>query len=122
MNSIASSRGDYAFITFTFGHSTDRWAKLISNVFLDVRRGGQGEGAGKVPVLFPKLVFLYDSELHGEGKPLEDLFENAVETAKQCMYPDFLSLDAGYVGDVYHKWGKIISPMGKRKLSSSKTF
>lgn len=122
MNSIASSRGDYAFITFTFGHSTDRWAKMISNVFLDVRRGGQGEGAGKVPVLFPKLVFLYDSELHGEGKPLEDLFENAVETAKQCMYPDFLSLDAGYVGDVYHKWGKIISPMGKRKLSSSKTF
>jgi len=122
MNSIASSRGDYAFVTFTFGHSTDRWAKLISNVFLDVRRGGQGEGAGKVPVLFPKLVFLYDSELHGEGKPLEDLFENAVETAKQCMYPDFLSLDAGYVGEVYHKWGKIISPMGKRKLSSSKTF
>ena len=113
MNSIASSRGDYAFITFTFGHSTNRWAKLISNVFLDVRRGGQGKENGKVPVLFPKLVFLYDSELHGPGKELEDLFDNAVETSKQCMYPDFLSLDAGYIGEVYHKWGKIISPMGR---------
>ena len=113
MNSIASSRGDYAFITFTFGHGTDRWSRLISNVFLDVRRGGQGKEGGKVPVLFPKLVFLYDSELHGPGKELESLFDNAVEPAKQCMYPDFLSLDAGYIGEVYHKWGKIISPMGK---------
>lgn len=113
MNSIASSRGDYAFITFTFGHGKDRWSKMISEVFLDVRRGGQGKEGGKVPVLFPKLVFLYDSELHGEGKFLEDLFDKAVETAKQCMYPDFLSLDAGYVGEVYHKWGKIVSPMGR---------
>lgn len=113
MNSIASSRGDFAFVTFTFGHSTNRWAKMISNVFLNVRRGGQGKEGCKIPVLFPKLVFLYDSELHGEGKELEDLFDNAVETAKQCMYPDFLSLDAGYIGEVYHKYGKIVSPMGK---------
>lgn len=115
MNSIASSRGDFAFTSFTFGHSTNRWAKMLSNVLLDVRRGGQGKENGKVPVLFPKLIFLYDSELHGEGKELEDLFDNAVETAKQCMYPDFLSLDAGYVGEIYHKYKKIISPMGRRK-------
>jgi ribonucleoside-triphosphate reductase len=88
---------------------------MLSNVFLDVRRGGQGKENGKVPVLFPKLIFLYDSELHGEGKELEDLFDNAVETSKQCMYPDFLSLDKGYVADIYHKYGKIISPMGRRK-------
>ena len=118
MNSIASSRGDYAFISFSFGHSVNRWAQLISSVFLDVRRGGQGKQGGKVPVLFPKLIFLYDSELHGEGKELEPLFDKAVETAKLCMYPDFLSLDAGYVGDTYHKYGKIISPMGCRAFLS----
>lgn len=118
MNSIASSRGDYAFVTFTFGHSTNRWAKMISNVLLDTRRGGQGRPGKKVPVLFPKLVFLYDSDLHGEGRELSDLFDNAIETAKLCMYPDFLSLDAGYVGDVYHKYGKIISPMGCRAFLS----
>lgn len=114
MNSIASSRGDFAFVTFTFGHSTNRWAKLLSEVFLDVRRGGQGKEGGKVPVLFPKLVFLYDSDIHGPGKESEDLFDRAVETAKLCMYPDFLSLDAGYIGEVYHKYGKIVSPMGCR--------
>lgn len=113
LNSISSSRGDMVFVTFSFGHSTNRWAKLLSNVFLDVRRGGQGKENGKVPVLFPKLVFLYDSELHGPGKPLEDLFENAIETSKHTMYPDFLSLDAGYVGDMYHKYGVILSSMGE---------
>lgn len=118
MNSIASSRGDYAFITFSLGHGRDRWSKLITNVILDVRRGGQGKEGGKTPVLFPKLVFLYDSEIHGYGKECESVFDNAVETSKLCMYPDFLSLDAGYVGDVYHKWGRIISPMGCRAFLS----
>ena len=118
MNSIASSRGDYAFVTFTFGNSANRWAKLLSEVFLDVRRKGQGKDGAKIPVLFPKLVFLYNSELHGPGKELEDLFDKAVETAKQCMYPDFLSLDAGYVGEIYHKYGKVISPMGCRAFLS----
>lgn len=112
LNTITSSRGDFSFTTFTFGHSTNRWAKLISEVFLNVRRGGQGKEGAKIPVLFPKLVFLYDSELHGPGKELEDLFDLAIETSKQCMYPDFLSLDSGYIGEVYHKWGRIISPMG----------
>lgn len=113
LNSCSTSRGDFCFVTFTFGHSTNRWAKLISEVFLDVRKKGQGKEGSKIPVLFPKLVFLYDSELHGPGKELEPLFDKAVETAKHCMYPDFLSLDAGYVGEVYHKWNRIVSPMGR---------
>lgn len=112
-NSVSSSRGDFPFISFTFGHGTDRWSRLVSKVFLEVRKGGQGKPGAKIPVLFPKLIFLYDSEIHGEGKSCEDIFDEAVETAKQCMYPDFLSLDAGYIGEVYHKWGKIVSPMGR---------
>lgn len=117
-NSVSSSRGDFPFITFTFGHSTNRWAKLVSEEILKVRMGGQGRPGKKVPVVFPKLVFLYDNDLHGEGKELEDLFDLAIECNKVSQYPDFLSLDAGYIGDVYHKWGKIISPMGCRAFLS----
>lgn len=111
-NSVSSSRGDFPFITFTFGHSTNRWAKLVSECILEVRMGGQGKQGAKIPVVFPKLVFLYDKDLHGEDKELEILFDLAIECNKVSQYPDFLSLDAGYIGEVYHKWGKIISPMG----------
>ena len=38
-NSVSSSRGDFPFITFTFGHSTNRWAKLVSEEILKVRMG-----------------------------------------------------------------------------------
>jgi ribonucleoside-triphosphate reductase len=34
------------------------------------------------------------------------------------MYPDFLSLDSGYVGEMYKKTGKTISPMGCRAYLS----
>ena len=112
-NSVSSSRGDFAFLTFTFGHGTDRWSRLVSKTILEVRQGGQGKPGHKVPVLFPKLVFIYDSEIHGKGKVCEDLFKLAVDVSKTCMYPDFLSLDAGYIGEVYHKWKKVISPMGQ---------
>lgn len=111
-NSVSSSRGDFPFITFTFGHGKDKWSKIISEEILKVRMCGQGKPGQKVPVVFPKLVFLYDSDLHGEGKELENLFFKAIECTKIAQYPDYLSLDAGYIGDVYHEWGKIISPMG----------
>lgn len=118
LNSIASSRGDFAFVTFTFGHGTDRWSRLVSSVIMDVRKKGQGAPGKEAPVVFPKLVFIYDSTLHGEGAPMEDLFKEAIECSKIAQYPDYLSLDAGYIGDVYKKWGKIISPMGCRAFLS----
>ena len=119
-NSVSSSRGDFPFTTFTFGHDTSKWGSLVSSVILRVRREGQGKEGRKVPVVFPKLVFIYDSELHGPGKELEWLFKEAVECTKVAQYPDYLSLDIpaegkspNYIGNVYHKWGKIVSPMGK---------
>lgn len=117
-NSVSSSRGDFPFITFTFGHSTNRWAKLVSQVILEVRMGGQGKPGRKVPVVFPKLVFIYDNNLHGEGRELEWLYDLAIKCNSISQYPDFLSLDKGYIGDVYRKWGKIISPMGCRAFLS----
>mgnify|MGYP002795216238 CR=1 FL=1 len=118
MKIIVNISGDFPFITFTFGHGTDRWSRIISEDILRIRKEGQGKPGAKVPVVFPKLVFLYDSELHGEDKELEDLFNLAIDCTKVAQYPDYLSLDAGYIGDVYHKWGKIISPMGCRAFLS----
>ena len=118
-NTVASSRGDYPFITMTMGTGTGRFAKLASITMLNVRRKGQGRKGNKKPVLFPKIVFLYDENLHGPGGELEDVFEAGVECSARAMYPDWLSLTGeGYVPSIYKKYGAIISPMGCRAFLS----
>ncbi|MBR4935440.1 MAG: anaerobic ribonucleoside-triphosphate reductase, partial [Anaerotignum sp.] len=118
-NTVASSRGDYPFITMTFGTGTGKFAKLASISMLNVRRKGQGKKTCKKPVLFPKLVFLYDENLHGPGKELEDVFEAGILCSSKSMYPDWLSLTGeGYVAEMYKKYGAIISPMGCRAFLS----
>lgn len=118
-NTVASSRGDYPFITMTFGTGTGKFAKIASITMLHVRRKGQGKKNCKKPVLFPKLVFLYDENLHGPGKELEDVFEAGILCSSKTMYPDWLSLTGeGYVAEMYKKYGAIISPMGCRAFLS----
>lgn len=118
-NSVSSSRGDYPFITITAGTGTGRFAKMATISMLDVRREGQGKEGHKKPVLFPKIVFLYDENLHGPGKELEDVFEAGIHCSSKTMYPDWLSLTGeGYISSMYKKYGKIISPMGCRAFLS----
>lgn len=118
-NTVGSSRGDYPFITVTTGTGTGRFAKMASVTMFEVRRGGQGKAGFKKPVLFPKIVFLYDKELHGPGKCCEDVFEAGILCSSKTMYPDWLSLTGeGYVASMYKKYGKIISPMGCRAFLS----
>ncbi len=118
-NTVASSRGDYPFITMTMGTGTGRFARLASITMLNVRRRGQGKKGQKKPTLFPKLVFLYDEALHGPGGPLEDVFEAGIQCSSKAMYPDWLSLTGeGYVPSIYQKYGQIISPMGCRAFLS----
>ena len=118
-NTVGSSRGDYPFITVTTGTGTGRFAKMASIIMFEVRQGGQGKKGNKKPVLFPKIVFLYDKELHGEGKCCEDVFEAGIACSSKTMYPDWLSLTGeGYVASMYKKYGKIISPMGCRAFLS----
>ncbi len=118
-NTVASSRGDYPFITVSAGTGRGRFAKMASIALLDVRRKGQGKKECKKPVLFPKIVFLYDKNLHGEGCELEEVFEAGILCSSKTMYPDWLSLTGeGYVPSVYKKYGEIISPMGCRAFLS----
>ncbi len=119
LNSVGSSRGDYPFVTFTFGVDPTFFGKMISKTILKTHAKGQGKKGYKRPTLFPKLVFLYDKNVHGEGKEMRDCFLEAVECSKKTMYPDYLSLSGeGYVPEMYKKYKKIISPMGCRAFLS----
>lgn len=112
-NTVASSRGDYPFITITFGLGTSIFEKMCSKTILRVHKKGQGKKDNKIPVLFPKLVFLYTKDLHGEGKINEDVFEEGVDCSRKTMYPDWLSLDGNTtLSKMYHTYGEVISPMG----------
>lgn len=120
-NTVASSRGDYPFITVTAGTGTGYFARMATIALLETRKNGQGKKGNKKPVLFPKIVFLYDKNIHGEGKELEDVFNAGIECSMKTMYPDWLSLTGeGYVPSMYKKYGEIISPMGKCKLAHVK--
>jgi ribonucleoside-triphosphate reductase len=66
---------------------------------------GHGEDGKRKNMIFPKLVFLYSEEIHGDGKEFEWLFDKAVECSSKCMYPDF-------IGKGHKREGKFVSPMG----------
>ena len=118
-NTVGSSRGDYPFITVTSGLSTDKFGIMCNKCLLKTRMNGQGKTGMKKPVLFPKIVFLYDKNLHNENGLLRDVYEYAIECSKKSMYPDWLSLTGeGYISEMYKKYKRVISPMGCRAFLS----
>lgn len=114
-NSVASSRGDYPFTSISFGLGTSPFETMASSICMKVRKEGQGKEGFKHPVLFPKLSFLYDENLHGENKELEWLFNEAIDCSSKAMYPDYLSCTGdGYMPGIYKKYGITIARMGCR--------
>lgn len=107
-------------VTFSFGENVkNKFSLWISSAILKVRREGQGAPGKKRCVLFPKLVFLYVDDYHGEGKEYEWLFDESIATSSKAMYPDTLSLSGdSTVAKIYKKYGKIVSPMGCRAFLS----
>lgn len=125
LNTVPSSRGDFAFTTITFGQWNQEepinnryWLYMIGSTLLKVRQ----KGYDGVPVVFPKLVFLYDKSLIDYDQYASDLFNEAIKCSSKCMYPDYLSLtgniEQNQVGMEYHLYNKIISPMGCRAYLS----
>ena len=104
LNTVGSSRGDYPFVTVTLGLGTSMFEKMISISLLEVHKNGQGKKGHKKPVLFPKIVFLYDKAIHGEGGIAEDVFEAGLDCSSKTMYPDWLSMSGeGYIAEMYKK-------------------
>ncbi|RZT00469.1 anaerobic ribonucleoside-triphosphate reductase [Cuneatibacter caecimuris] len=119
LNTVGSSRGDYPFVTVTLGLGTGRFAKMASISLLNVHKEGQGRPGNKKPVLFPKIVFLFDKKIHGPGGACEDVFEAGIACSARTMYPDWLSMSGkGYISSMYQRYGKVISPMGCRAFLS----
>lgn len=126
LNTVPCSRGDFAFTTITFGQwNVDKydereksWLYMIGKIMLQVRRNGHG--ADHKPVVFPKLVFLYDERQIAADPFSAGLFDEAVKTSSQCMYPDYLSLSSEYgsVSEIFQKYGVVTSPMGCRAFLS----
>ena len=112
MNTVVSARGSYPFTTLTFGDVKNDLQADICKAILEVRMEGHGDKGFKKNLIFPKLVFLYNPDIHGEGKKYEWLFNLAVECSSKCMYPDFLS------PKLHKREGKLVSPMGCRAYLS----
>ncbi len=119
LNTVGSSRGDYPFVTVTLGLGQGRFARMCSISLLNVHKGGQGKPGNRKPVLFPKIVFLFDKAIHGEGGACEDVFEAGLACSAKTMYPDWLSMSGkGYISSMYQRYGRVISPMGCRAFLS----
>ena len=126
LNTVPCSRGDFAFTTITFGQWNTKdyaplerkWLARTNEVMLRVRRNGHGPD--KKPVVFPKLVYLYDAKQIAEDSFSSELFDEAVRTSSECMYPDYLSLSSEYgtVSKLFREHGVITSPMGCRAYLS----
>lgn len=108
----------------TIGLATSKFGKMAAIELLNVHKEGQGKKGFKRPVLFPKIVFLYDKNLHGDGSsdyPNADVFNAGIECSAKTMYPDWLSLTGeGYVPEIYKKYDRVVSPMGKCKSAHVK--
>lgn len=105
MNTVVSARGSYPFTTLTFGDVSNDIEADICKAILEVRMEGHGDKGHKKNLIFPKLVFLYNPEIHGKGKKYEWLFALAVKCSSKCMYPDFLS------PKLHKREGRWVSPI-----------
>lgn len=134
LNTVPCSRGDFAFTTISFGcwngpqwvgrylDKRDRWIlKEICDAILKTRMNGHGKN--HKPVVFPKLVYLYEENYLSEFKEAREVFELAIECSSKCMYPDFLSLtgdpEHNAVAKQYLEHNRqVVSPMGCRAYLS----
>lgn len=127
LNTVPCSRGDFAFTTISFGcwnapqwlgrylTNKDLWIlKEICSAILNTRMNGHGEN--HKPVVFPKLVYLYEENYLSAFQEARDVFELAIECSSKCMYPDFLSLTGDWahssVGKQYMENKQVVTSMG----------
>ncbi|MGL4521770.1 MAG: anaerobic ribonucleoside-triphosphate reductase, partial [Bacilli bacterium] len=117
VNTIENALSQTPFCTITFGTTTSYWGREIQKTIL--RQRIKGLGKTHTTPLFPKLVFFMLDGLNEKPSDVNyDIFQLALECNRKRIYPDFLSLDAGYTGEIWKKHGVTVSPMGCRAYLS----
>lgn len=129
LNSIASARGDYPFSTITFGgwNAIENRTELDNKILALIDKAilkQRIKGHGGLPVVFPKLVYLWDEDLIKENKYAKEVFKECVKCCAKRQYPDMLSLtgspETNAVAQQYLESNRkvIVSPMGCRAFLS----
>ncbi|MGL5049537.1 MAG: anaerobic ribonucleoside-triphosphate reductase, partial [Fusobacteriaceae bacterium] len=104
LNTVVSARGSYPFTTFSLGDVANSYEADVAKAILEVRVEGHGKVGKKKTLIFPKLVFLKNDLIHGEGKDYEYLFDQAINCSRVAMYPD-------YIGEGHKREGLWVTPI-----------
>jgi len=106
-----------SFSSINYGNDTSLEAVMIAECILATR--SKGIGPNKEIPIFPIGIFQYSPCLHGEGKPLEWLFDKAVESTSKNIYPNYV-----YVSDEMSNlpWRAKPSTMGCRTMNNEDRF
>lgn len=103
LNQINNGNGQTSFIAESIGIDTSKWGRLCCKAILEVRR--EGLGLNSLTAVFPKIIFLHRDGINGLPEdPNYDLKMLAIDCSMERMYPDWLSLDGGYTGEIFDKY------------------
>ena len=123
LNTLQSRSGNQLpFTSINFGTCTLPEGRMVIKALLE----GSIKGVGKFhkTPIFPCSIFQVMSGVNKEpGTPNYDLFRLALESTAKRLYPNYANVDwSGNAGYDPQDPTTYFSTMGKRKLSSCKTF
>lgn len=117
VNCVNNATGQTPFHSISLGLETDEFARMIAKAILTVRMEGMGKN--KTTAIFPKIMFLHREDINGHKKaPNYDIKQLAILCSCENQYPDYISLDAGLLGEIYDRCGKAVTMMGCRAALS----
>ena len=99
-NTVASSRGDYPFITVTAGTGTGKFAQMATITMLEVRRKGQGKKDHEKPVLYKSFKCIRCCRYNYPLPKSRSAFNHNLPGTKQpCQVPllEIFHIDAAFL-------------------------
>ena len=123
LNTLQSRSGNQLpFTSINFGTCTSIEGRMVIKALLE----GSVKGVGKFhrTSIFPCTIFqLMKGVNRKKGEPNYDLFQLALQSTSQRLYPNYVNCDwSGNVGYDKNDPRTYMSTMGKCKCSSSKIF